>query len=100
VTIESGVSLARYTTIGTGGPARAFARAETLAELRGALVWARERELPIQALAIQWVLRNPRVGTILIGPKTPAEVEENVRMATMPLPEGIWAEVDERIGRG
>jgi aryl-alcohol dehydrogenase-like predicted oxidoreductase len=62
--------------------------------------WARERGVPIQALAIQWVLRNPKVGTILIGPKTPAEVEENVLMATMPLPEGIWAEADERIGRG
>ena len=62
--------------------------------------WARERGVPIQALAIQWVLRNPKVGTILIGPKTPAEVEENVRMATMPLPQGIWVEIDERIGRG
>jgi aryl-alcohol dehydrogenase-like predicted oxidoreductase len=62
--------------------------------------WAREREVPIQALAVQWVLRNPKVGTILIGPKTPAEVEENVRMATLPLPEGIWADVEERLGRG
>jgi aryl-alcohol dehydrogenase-like predicted oxidoreductase len=61
--------------------------------------WAREREVPLQAVAIQWVLRNPRVSTILIGPKTPDEVEQNVRMATMPLPEGIWAEVDERIAR-
>jgi aryl-alcohol dehydrogenase-like predicted oxidoreductase len=60
-------------------------------------VWARNRGVPIQAVAVQWVLRNPKVGCVLIGPRTPREVEENVRMATMPLPEGIWAEVDERI---
>jgi aryl-alcohol dehydrogenase-like predicted oxidoreductase len=63
-------------------------------------LWARERAVSIQALAVQWVLRNPKVGTILIGPKTPAEVEENVRMATTPLPESIWAEVEARLGRG
>ena len=70
------------------------------AAAHGWWAWAREREVPIQALAVQWVLRNAKVGTVLIGPKTPAEVEENVRMATMALPDGIWAEVDERIARG
>ena len=52
MTIESDVSLARYTTIGTGGPARAFARPETLAELREALAWARERELPVATVGL------------------------------------------------
>ena len=41
--IEESVPLARYTTLGTGGPARAFARPETLEELDEALAWARER---------------------------------------------------------
>ena len=59
--------------------------------------WARERELPLQALAVQWVLRNPKVSTVLIGPKTPAEVEENVRLVSEPLPEGVWAEVEARM---
>jgi UDP-N-acetylmuramate dehydrogenase len=35
--IEENVALARYTTIGTGGPARLFARPSTLAELREVL---------------------------------------------------------------
>jgi UDP-N-acetylmuramate dehydrogenase len=43
VKIEEGVPLARYTTLGTGGPARRFARPETLAELQDALAFA-ERE--------------------------------------------------------
>ena len=39
---EEGVALARLTTIGTGGPARAFARPSTLAELEEVLAWAVE----------------------------------------------------------
>jgi UDP-N-acetylmuramate dehydrogenase len=52
VRIESDVSLARHTTLGTGGPARAFARPETLDELHEALAWARERELPVAAIGL------------------------------------------------
>jgi UDP-N-acetylenolpyruvoylglucosamine reductase len=40
MTIETGVALSRFTTIGTGGPARAFARPESVDELREALAWA------------------------------------------------------------
>ena len=40
IEIEDGVPLARSTTIGTGGPARAFARPTTVAELEEALRWA------------------------------------------------------------
>lgn len=44
---EEGVALSRFTTLGTGGPARAFARPGTLEELEEALAWASERELPV-----------------------------------------------------
>ncbi len=40
MTIETGVALSRFTTLGTGGPARAFARPESVDELREALAWA------------------------------------------------------------
>lgn len=60
-------------------------------------LWARERGVPLQAVAVQWVLRNPKVGSVLIGPRSPEEVEENVRLATMPLPNGIWDDVDARV---
>jgi len=52
VNVEEGVALARYTTIGTGGPATAFARPETLAELEEAMAWARERELPVATIGL------------------------------------------------
>ena len=45
--IEEGVELARYTTLGTGGPARAFARPESAAEVAELLHWAREREIAV-----------------------------------------------------
>jgi UDP-N-acetylmuramate dehydrogenase len=44
--IETGYPLSKLTTIGTGGPASAFARPESLASLEEVLRWAEERELP------------------------------------------------------
>ena len=38
--LEDGVRLARYTTLGTGGPATAFARPETAEELQEVLEFA------------------------------------------------------------
>jgi UDP-N-acetylenolpyruvoylglucosamine reductase len=49
---EEGVRLARYTTLGTGGPATAFARPETVGELQEALVFAQERGLSIAAVGL------------------------------------------------
>ncbi len=50
--IEEELSLARFTTIGTGGPAKAFARPETLAELEEALAWSRDRELAVATIGL------------------------------------------------
>jgi len=50
--IEEGVALARHTTIGTGGPARAFARPGTLAELEELLRWAAERDLEVVVVGL------------------------------------------------
>ncbi|MDX6489800.1 MAG: UDP-N-acetylmuramate dehydrogenase [Gaiellaceae bacterium] len=50
--LDEGVALSRFTTLGTGGPARAFARLETLEELEEALGWASERELPVATVGL------------------------------------------------
>ena len=50
--VEEGVALSRFTTIGTGGPAKAFARPESLAELEEALAWARQRGLAIATVGL------------------------------------------------
>jgi UDP-N-acetylenolpyruvoylglucosamine reductase len=48
--IEEGVVLGRYTTFGSGGPARGFARARSEEEVTAALAWAAERDLPVLPL--------------------------------------------------
>ena len=50
--VEKGVALSRFTTLGTGGPAAALARPETLEELAEALAWAAERELEVAAVGL------------------------------------------------
>jgi UDP-N-acetylmuramate dehydrogenase len=50
--IEPGVRLGRYTTLGAGGEARAFARPSTVAEVEEALAWAREHGLPVVTIGL------------------------------------------------
>jgi len=50
--IEHDVPLARLTTIGTGGPARALARPQNLAELVSALRFARDHELEVLVIGL------------------------------------------------
>jgi UDP-N-acetylenolpyruvoylglucosamine reductase len=50
--MEQGVLLSRFTTIGTGGPAAAFARPETVDELREALRHAREHDLDVATVGL------------------------------------------------
>jgi UDP-N-acetylmuramate dehydrogenase len=50
--IEESVRLSRLTTVGIGGPARAFARPRSLAELEEGLAWAAEQSLPVRAVGL------------------------------------------------
>ena len=50
--LEEDVPLAKVTTIGTGGVARAFARPSTLSELEWALGWAAERDLQVATVGL------------------------------------------------
>ena len=50
--IEEGVELARFTTLGTGGPARAFARPESAREVEELLRWAADRDLAVAVVGL------------------------------------------------
>jgi UDP-N-acetylmuramate dehydrogenase len=52
VKIEEGVPLSRFTTLGSGGPARAFARPETVKDVEEALAWARDRDLAVATIGL------------------------------------------------
>jgi UDP-N-acetylenolpyruvoylglucosamine reductase len=50
--VKENVPLARFTTLGTGGPARFFAEPATVDELVAALAWAAERELSVAPVGL------------------------------------------------
>jgi UDP-N-acetylenolpyruvoylglucosamine reductase len=52
VEIEEGTRLGRFTTIGTGGPARWLARPSTLPELEEALAFARARDATVAVVGL------------------------------------------------
>jgi UDP-N-acetylmuramate dehydrogenase len=52
VNVEAAVPLSRHTTLGTGGPARAFARPQTVAEVEELLRWAAERDLAVATIGL------------------------------------------------
>jgi UDP-N-acetylenolpyruvoylglucosamine reductase len=52
VTIHGDFELSRLTTLGTGGPARAFARPESAAAVEELLWWARDRELDVATIGL------------------------------------------------
>ena len=60
------------------------------------------RAVDLRAVAIQWVLRNPKVGCTLVGARDGDQMAENVASALSHVPDEIWPEVEERIhsGRG
>jgi aryl-alcohol dehydrogenase-like predicted oxidoreductase len=63
-------------------------------------MWSRERQVNLRAIALQYGLRNPHVGTVLVGADTAAQVDEIVDAAQEPIPPWVWEEVEERIRRG
>jgi UDP-N-acetylmuramate dehydrogenase len=50
--LEHDVPLARLTTVGIGGPTRAFARPETVRDLEQLIAWAEEAALPIVVVGL------------------------------------------------
>ena len=50
--IEATVSLGRYTTLGAGGPAKAFTKPTSLEEIEESLAWAREHGLPVEVVGL------------------------------------------------
>jgi UDP-N-acetylenolpyruvoylglucosamine reductase len=52
VRVEERVELSRYTTLGTGGAARAFARPASVAEVEELLRWAAEHELRVATVGL------------------------------------------------
>jgi aryl-alcohol dehydrogenase-like predicted oxidoreductase len=59
--------------------------------------WARDRELPLAAVALQFPMRHPGVSSVVVGASTPREIEASLAAASYPIPPVIWQEVDDRV---
>ena len=53
------------------------------------------RSIPLLAAALQFPLRHPAVTSVLTGPRTAAELLENVDAFNLELPADIWAELED-----
>ena len=84
--MDEHVSLARFTTIGTGGPARWFARPETVDALHEVLAWARERGVAVEAVGLgsNLLVHDDGVDALVVklaGELTEARVEGTTLVA-------------------
>jgi D-threo-aldose 1-dehydrogenase len=50
--------------------------------------------VPLAAAALQFPLHHPAVDTVLVGARSPEEIEEDVHLLTTPVPDELWAELD------
>jgi D-threo-aldose 1-dehydrogenase len=53
------------------------------------------RNIPLLAAALQFPLRHPAVTSVLTGPRTAAELLENVDAFNLELPADIWGELED-----
>jgi D-threo-aldose 1-dehydrogenase len=52
--------------------------------------------VPLRAAALQFPLAHPAVSSIVIGARTPEEVDDTRRMLELELPAGLWTALKER----
>ena len=69
-------------------PAEVVARAARLAE-----VCARH-DVPLAAAAVQFPRRHPAVTVVLPGARSAAEIAADIDLFELPIPEGLWSELD------
>jgi UDP-N-acetylenolpyruvoylglucosamine reductase len=84
--MEENIELARHTTIGTGGPARWFARPETVEGLQADLRWAAERGVPAHVIGLgsNVLVHDEGVGALVLklaGDLAAAQVDGDVLVA-------------------
>jgi D-threo-aldose 1-dehydrogenase len=49
--------------------------------------------VPLRAAALQFPLTHPAVACVLVGARSPAEVEDAVHMSAVPVPEALWRDL-------
>ena len=63
---------------------------------RGLSAVCERHGVPLAAAAIQFPLRHPAVAAVVVGARSGAELEEDVRMFEWDVPEALWADLRAR----
>jgi D-threo-aldose 1-dehydrogenase len=71
---------------------------EMLARARAMLAACVGYGVPLAAAALQFPLRHPAISRIVVGARSPAEVEQDMAYLALPIPEELW-EDDVMTGR-
>lgn len=66
---------------------------ELIARAEGLQVTCANYGVPLRAAALQFPLRHPAVANVLVGCRSPEEVDDNVEMFALPIPEALWDEL-------
>ena len=104
VAAERGVAALNAAPYGSGILAKgpdAYARyeyreapQEMVEQVRAMERACRESEVPLAAAALQFSLRDPRVVSTIVGISRPERVGQTLELATHPIPDGLWEELD------
>lgn len=79
-------SYARYAY--QDAPSDVVERAKKIAEI------CRRYDVPLAACALQFSLRDPRIVSTVVGISRPERIDETLSLATHPIPDEIWAELE------
>jgi D-threo-aldose 1-dehydrogenase len=51
-------------------------------------------QVPLRAAALQFPRRHPAVTAVVVGARSPEEVDDAVRMGSFPIPDALWSDLD------
>ena len=71
-------------------PDDVLARARAIAEV------CDRHGVPLRAAALQFPLAHPAVATVVVGARTPDEVDDTLAMAAVPIPDALWDDLRDR----
>ncbi len=55
-------------------------------------------DVPVAAAALQFPLRHPAVESVVVGARSATEIEEDVELLDVPVPDALWSEIDAAYG--
>jgi D-threo-aldose 1-dehydrogenase len=70
-------------------PAAVIAQARAMAEI------CARHGVTLPDAAVQFPLRHPAVTSVVVGLRTPRQVADTLHRAAVPIPDALWAELDE-----